>query len=172
MVEVQVEGLKELREALLTTLLPEMQGKALQIALRQAARPMLREARRLAPVATGRMRRAIYITKRRNGTNERQGVIIGVKSGARYKKGGTDAYYWKWVEFGHLSSRTKIARRARAAGTTGARFIPARPFMRPAFEGKKYVAISTFKDKMREAITKASKNAASRAVRRSAAFGQ
>ena len=75
--------------------------------------------------------------------------MVSVRSGkgARVKRGKNagqtlDAYYWRWVEFGHYTRgrRGGKDRKGIAAGTTfrsGARFVLPRPFLRPGFEAKK-----------------------------------
>lgn len=165
--EVKVEGLAELVE-LMQKKLPEfIQTKALHPALTKAAKPIIDEARALVPVKTGKVRRSIYSYRDRDSTKQKAVRSIGVRSGKRH--GDKDAFYWKFVEFGRgesvVGKKRGAARggeRARSLGTPERGFfgkvvkaVPARPFMRPAFEAKKLAAIEEFKKYMGPEIQRA-----------------
>jgi len=66
----------------------------------------------------------VYVRQAKNGS-------VGQKNVKAY--GRTDAYYWRWVEFG----TSKMA---------------AHPFMRPAFEAKKQAALEAIVTKLVERI--------------------
>jgi HK97 gp10 family phage protein len=166
-VEVKVEGLAELTELLKKRLPEEIQTRALHPSLARAARPIVNEARSLVPVKTGKVRRAIYSYRDKDSTKVRAVRSIAVRAGRRFGTG--DAFYWKWVEFGRGISAVgkkrgepKGGARARSLGTPERGFfgkqvaaVPAKPFMRPAFEAKKYVAIEEFRKHMGPEIQKA-----------------
>lgn len=165
--EVRVEGLQELRDLLLRKLPDHIQTKALQASLTKAARPIVNEAKARIPVKTGTAKRAIYTYRSRLSTKQKAVRHISVRSGRRF--GAKDAYYWRWIEFGRGVSVVGKKRgaprggeRARSLGTPSAgwfgkevKAVPARPFMRPAFEAKKYMAIEKFRQHMGPEIEKA-----------------
>lgn len=167
MTEIRVEGLQELRELLQQRLPEHIRTKALQSALTRAARPILTEAKARVPVKTGRAQRAIYSYRSRESTKVRAVRHISVRAGRRH--GEKDAYYWKWVEFGRGVSVVGKKRgaprggeRARSLGTPErgwfgreVKAVPARPFMRPAFEAKKTEALERFRQYMGPEIEKA-----------------
>ncbi len=87
-------------------------------------------------------------------------VQIYVRSGGKNKR--LDAYYWRWVEFGHFTrssggrlrntgrGQANNARLAADVQSGAVKWIPANPFMRRAFDGKKEAAVTRFRDKLRE----------------------
>lgn len=145
---VEVKGLKELNDALAQ--LPERIGKnVLRGAVSSAAAEVRKEAKAKAPIYTGpvsqghpppgALRRAVYQKQipERSGPLQ-QTFFVGVRHGKKYqsvgKKGANlDAYYFPFVEFG--TSR-----------------MAARPFMRPAFEGKKNAAVQALQAYMAQRI--------------------
>lgn len=108
-IEFSIEGAAEM-ERLLRALGPAVASRVGDKALRAAARPIVAEAKRLVPVRTGRLKRSIAVAseRRRKGDNERV-VLIGVKPPA--------SRIAHLVEFGTAHSA-------------------ARPFLRPALDGK------------------------------------
>lgn len=166
-VQIKVEGLKELREVLLRDLPDKLQGKALQGALKKGADLIVREAKRLAPRETGRLRRAIYSFRDRDSRKGYESRLVGVRSGKRFQKSNRDAFYWKFVEFGHRVAKRgggylkKTDRGGAGAEPTGV--VPPQPFMRPAFESQKLNALKAFEENLKPEIRKV----AERATRRS-----
>jgi HK97 gp10 family phage protein len=164
---VQVKGLRELNAALAD--LPRNIGRnVLRGAVRAGAVVVRDEAKVRAPVVTGQLRRALYMKQIREQSNAlRQVFYVGVRAGKAYRnlttKGGKDrsmdAYYAKFVEYGHFSRRStgrgfaKIGYRRSDRGQrnnellagevqSGAvRWIAARPFMRPAWDARKEDAL-------------------------------
>jgi hypothetical protein len=111
----------------------------------------------------GTLRRSI-ITKfiKEQSTYYRRVYFVTVRHGKKYQKQGKkgnlsqDAYYWKWVEFGHYyvaraSGKTARAPRRRDAVAAG-KFVPAQPFMRPAFQAKRQTAVDAITEKLRANI--------------------
>ena len=153
---IQVLGLSELKNKMLT-LGYKINRQALKSALVAGAKEIKKEAMALAPVKTGRMRNAIYIKKMGKPNPFQENVIVGVRSGKRLQKRNLDAFYWKFIEFGHLTrpkgkSRSKAGRIS--AITNGAKMIPAHPFVRPAFESAKGRALDRFKVVLADFISK------------------
>jgi HK97 gp10 family phage protein len=143
--EIKVKGLEELGRAL-RYYVPKGLRKVLQKALAAGAKPIIQDARSRVPVRTGELRRAIfsYVDRRGSWNENRQVRNIGVHAGSRKTK-KTDAYYWKWIEFGHAQI---YAKNFPSLGTESTGFFghsvtayPAHPFLRPAFEAQKYVAM-------------------------------
>lgn len=168
--QVEVKGLKELRYALAQ--LPQaVQGKALQSALAAGARPIEDSAIARAPRGkTGRLARAIYSTRDKLASNlVRESRIITVRSGKRVHsvKGGglfsslRDAFYWKFIEFGRgtVTKKGKGSLGTPQSGFFGKRVqaYPAHPFMRPAFQSEKFVALELIRQKLARNILAAGK---------------
>lgn len=143
---IQVKGLDGVLRVMRE--LPEHVAKKwLRGAVVKGARAVRDEARHLAPVDTGRLRRNIiikYINERSN--SQRVTYYVLVRSGKRFQKmrvrgkrgqGGqtvdNDAFYWRFLEFGTAK-------------------MSARPFMRAAFEHKRYEALGLITDFLRDGI--------------------
>lgn len=142
---VQVHGLRELREALIRKVPENMQGKVLQKALSAGATPMLRTARQLVPVRTGVLKRAIHAMRSKlnsNGVFEER--IIRVRWGKRQQKFNRDAFYWRFIEFGHRAGNTQVQ---------------PRPFLRPAFDTNKRISLDLIVKSLRKSLTEAAKKA-------------
>ncbi|WP_439891600.1 HK97-gp10 family putative phage morphogenesis protein [Ralstonia sp. 25C] len=172
-----VRGVGELLEAMRA--LPQNIAKnTLRGAVNAGASVFRKEAVRLAPVYTGipyrypdervdpgLLKRAIYQKHMPGNSNATtQTYIVGVRSGKgnRFRKRGKgfvgmDAYYAKWVEFGHWfvpprpQGVGKKQHRSRYATPPGL-YVPARPFMRPAFDTKKTEAAQAIENYLRKRI--------------------
>ncbi len=95
-------------------------------------------------------------------SDRRQVYIVTVRSGKFGADG--DAFYWRFVEDGHLIVRRNVAsqiatitkrrKEAKAAATAefGNSRVAAKPFMRPAYESKKQQAIEAMQAKLAEKI--------------------
>lgn len=171
--QVDVSGLAELRQTLLKDLPESLQGKASQLALAKAAAPIVRQAKALAPSrkprgfvgpmldkAKGNLKKAIYSYRNRASTKTYESRFIGVRG---------KAWYWRFIEFG----RGVVSRATGVLGTPVKGFfgkvvqaIPARPFLRPAFEANKLRAIEIYKQSLIPQIAKVSQRAAARSARR------
>lgn len=145
---VKVHGLQELREALVRTVPDYMQGRVLQQSLAAGAKPIVQRARSLAPARTGRLRKAIYSTRDKKSRPTYEARMITVRSGKRLQQTNRDAFYWKFVEFGYHSRSGKA--------------IPAQPFLRPAFEAQKQVALEAIKSQLKKSIETAAAKAYAR----------
>ena len=138
--EVKVDGLKELEEELLG-LSGKIADQTLQAALTMAALPIVNDARAKVPIAhaayklygggtadPGWLRQRIVRKKVKNTANSAE-VIVTITDKRQ-------AYFWKFIEFGTSK-------------------MPARPFMRPAFENKSAEALDRFVDRLKAGIAKA-----------------
>jgi HK97 gp10 family phage protein len=171
--QIEVSGLTELRQAL--KILPEaLQGKASQAALAKAARPIVRAAQQKAPTrkprgfigpvrpekAKGGLRAAIYSYRNRESTKTFESRYIGVKG---------KAWYWRFIEFGRASiSRAKGSLGNPIKGFFGkvVKAVPAKPFLRPAFDENAEQAIEIYRDALLPSIEKVAKQAYARSQRR------
>lgn len=114
----KVEGLSELREALLD--LPvALQAGPLRRGVGAMAEVVRKRAIELAPEDEGTLKRAIYrAPDREDSSPVQEAYIVSVRYGKRYRRRGMDAWYWWHLEFG--TSR-----------------MAAKSFMRPAFDATK-----------------------------------
>jgi HK97 gp10 family phage protein len=131
---VQVKGLLAL-QARMKQLPRELQGAALEFALRYGAAPIVAEAQLRAPQRTGRLASAIGVRTARDREHDAEVQIVprGGKSGA---------FYWKFIEFGHRKRASKRrTRRQQKLPPAAGELVPARPFLRPAFEAQKEEAL-------------------------------
>lgn len=141
MIEVKLKGdldclaaFQELRE--------HVRGNLFRTAVRSAAERMLAEIIARAPVLTGNL-----VSNLRALTSSARGVMRGrvvINSGGESKTGSrTDAFYWRFVEF-------------------GTRHAPAHPFVAPAFEAEREAAaqavIDSFEDGLRRAEARAARS--------------
>jgi len=175
-IEVKVEGFDELRRAM-KALSAEVRDKHLGDGIGAGALVIQKEAKALAPVRSGKLKRAIYRKRLPNDGGGAVQWIVGVRRGKKYqsrtlttRRGKTvtttdrDAYYWTHVEFGHIARgpgqritggfRSKRSKREqlRAGGAT---VVAARPFMRPAFERRKGDAVEVIRKRLAVDLAKA-----------------
>jgi HK97 gp10 family phage protein len=133
-----VKGLRELSDAL-RQLPDRIARNALRQSVAAGAAVIRKDAQSRAPVASsplpsggpppGTLKRSVVTRYARELSNQvSQTYTVGVRHGKKYRKQGKkgtlsqDAYYWRWVEFGTVKMR-------------------AQPFLRPAFEANKQLAV-------------------------------
>jgi HK97 gp10 family phage protein len=135
MIEIHMQDmLKELQK------LPgKVQKRVVNGAVRASAKPIIQEARNLAPVQTGNLRKSIGVTKRRQ-----KGTIVEYDVSPR-ERGKYNGFYGLFVEFGHPIKDKK--------GKVVGHAAP-HPFLRPAFEAKNEESIEAFKKYMRQRFDK------------------
>lgn len=157
--EINVLGLKELEKTLAR--LPARLGeKVIRAALRAAAQPIRKDAQSRVPILKspskyrkpGTVRKAITIKRSKR---DKFGVFLTIaglsakkikefKGGAVNKSGAKnpdDPFYWLFLEFG-TSKLTKT------------------PFLRPAFEAKKFEALRKFEEYCKKRIVRESEKLA------------
>jgi HK97 gp10 family phage protein len=146
---MEVKGLKELQRAL--ELLPqEIQKRPLRSAVSAGAKVILDEAINRAPQDSGNLRKSLYRYRSRSqSATGKETFLVGVRKGKgtygdtranrrlgrvgrTYKTQG-EAYYWRFLEFGTAT-------------------IPAKRFIRGAFEDKKRDAVYAIRDRLDKAI--------------------
>lgn len=135
-VSIKIEGLRELDQQL-RSFGPRMAANALRAACNAGAQVIRKQAQSLAPLLTGRLsRKAIYVRRAKElSTGASQSYVVAVRRGTKEAKKDRDAYYWWFIEF-------------------GTRKMAARPFLRPAFEAKKFEALDRVKEKLAQWIAK------------------
>jgi len=132
-VSVQITGLKELEKKMIE-LGPKIGRKALKSALVAGAQVIKKEAQMLAPIKTGRLRRAMYIKTMSKPNPFKENVIFGVRHGRKMSKRDLDAYYWTFLEF-------------------GTKFIKKVSFIQVAFQKAQGKALEKFKDVLANKIS-------------------
>lgn len=163
MAEINITGLAELRAKLLA-LPAAIGGEILASALGSAATVIQNDAKKRLITAAG----SYWLYTGRNSKNRmlvspgwlkqqvikkrtlvsptKAQTIVTVKG-----KGPLDqAFFWRFIEYGHFS------RGAKANATRGwkkaehiSRWVPAHPFMRPAFSSNIQAAIDKFREKIK-----------------------
>jgi HK97 gp10 family phage protein len=138
MIEVKIEGLDALRERLLA-LPKEMQQGPVKAATRAAAKVVARAAKRRAPIDSGVLEKAIYVTRSKSGSSDVQEMaIVGVRFGRKYQRRGMDAWYWRFLEFGTSK-------------------MPAQPFLRPAFVETRAQQLQAMRDALIKGLDRAAR---------------
>ena len=134
--------------------------------LRQAAAAgatILRdEAIARAPVGeTGSLRNALYLKfVDDNSTETRKLYYVSVRRGKKPPKGAelpsNAAYYGLMVEFGHWYVPPKpkgISQRRHRQANIGKKWVPAQPYLRPAYQAKVDAAIEAMRDRLRDRVS-------------------
>lgn len=145
MIRAEVQGLRELGEKI-RQLDTDLRTGLLRASTGVAANSIRKEVEHRAPVRTGRLKRAVFVSRITRQSNDwQQTFAISVRKGKRYQnftlkfgknKGQTvnmDAYHARFIEF-------------------GTRKMKAQPFVRPAFEAKRDDAIQAFKARMQKGL--------------------
>lgn len=144
---VEVKGLTELEFNFveLLKLDAEEGGRAVRSALRAGAKVIADDAKLRVPVDSGELRDALHVSTTKDSSGA---IIAGIKF--RKVRGGDFPFHWRFVEYGtgprfrRRRAKGKVVKKL--GGATGV--MPARPFLRPAFEAKKKAAVK----KVQEAL--------------------
>lgn len=150
-INVEVEGLKELEENL-NKLSEDLAAKVLRAAARKAMRKMQDRVRANAPRGkrplqkgrTIRLAEGILMSASFKSEGVRGGSVL-VRVGLRTKPKDKSVWYGRLVEFG-----------------VPARHIPARPFMRSAFDTEKENVLKEFADELAAGIERVARRARSK----------
>lgn len=159
MAEFKIEGLDQVL-ATMAALPDSITKNVAAFAMRKGANVIAKEARSRAPVRTGHLQSRIAVRKRKKrGPGVGVAYSVGILGGASAKYANTrsnrrkglvgktyqkqdTAFYWRFLEFGTEK-------------------MPARPFLRPAFEAAGEAAITAitegFRTGLARAVTKAMK---------------
>jgi HK97 gp10 family phage protein len=161
---VNVKGLKELQQSM-KTLSANVAKNVLRGAVNSGARVVRDQARSNAPVLhaaipshqpPGTLKRSIVASFIRERSNQNQSMFyVTVRQGKKYRGQGKrqtksqDAYYGAWVELGHYfvahkPSGTSYKQHRKVQHAKGV-WVPAHPYLRPAYEAKKYESVDAMK---------------------------
>lgn len=134
-INLTVTGLAELSKKL-KEMPVKLARNGLRAAVNAGAEVIRKDAASRVPVDTRRLKKAIYKKQiREKSNNVQQTFFVGARNGKKYRKADKDAYYWRFLEFGTSK-------------------LPARPFLRPAFDTKKSEAVDAMARKLKERIDK------------------
>lgn len=152
----KLTGFKELADAL-RELPDDISKNVLRSAVGAGAAVVRVEAKNnaLAMKRTGTLARSIYQKQIRELSGpEKQTFYVGARFGKkkRFGKKGKDlsneAYYARFVELGHFSRPSKKGAGGRVV------WVPAHPFLRPAFDVRKDQAVEAIGAKISERLLK------------------
>lgn len=139
------------------------------IVFRNAARefaPVLRKARK--DRVSGALKKSIYATRSKNKSRPgMEAIVVAGRTGNKgAKKPTASAFYWRFVEEGHLArgpggklkggNRSRELQRSRLKAG-GAKFVPPVAYLRRAFQTKQDQAIAAFNKRIEARIAKAQK---------------
>lgn len=134
MAEHRIRGLEAVSAALIA-FPAELVGPELERALMSGAKPIAAQAERLAPRKTGRLAGDIRTVKTKNPRRFGHDAIVSIL----VKYTGKDAApYWRQQEFGNSK-------------------MPPQPFMRPAFESMKEIALARVIQSLAAAVPRIAK---------------
>lgn len=161
-----IQGLADAKAAL-EALSRDLRKNVVRGALRDAARPIVSQARTNAPILTGLLRKRIgtFTSKLRRARTGEIGVFIKprISNKARKAKDRTqDPFYYRFQEAGyHAVGSRRVsggrATRAQRLKESGARFIPGKIFLGRAFDAKRREALSIFTDAIKRRIDQANR---------------
>lgn len=141
---MRLEGLEQIVSAM-EKMADDVKGDPLRASLRRGMTPVLEDAKQRAPQDSGRLERNILmrpIPPKDMPPGFTDGQEVFVRSSRRKSKDDeTNAWYWRFIEF-------------------GTRHMPARPFLRPAAEGKRRQAMQEFTDEMRKQMERTARRIA------------
>lgn len=169
MISIQIEGQKELARTF-AELGKATKSKIGLRALVTALTPILDGARSRVKVDTGNLRDSLgfKVVKFRSGN---MSAIIGPRKGFR-KDGRLAHKYGHLVEFGHFTRKPsgfiawiKKIKTKRESGGGSQKFVPAKPFLRPAFEAGKHQAAKDIASVLGTEVQLAAKRLARRKAR-------
>lgn len=115
----------------------------------------------------GTLKKAIFSVRSRSQSSPGKEVVVVAVSGGAGAKADKDAFYWRWVEAGHLArgpgqkikggkNRASLERsRLKAGGST---FVPGVFFLKRAFDDNIDKAVAAFNDRIEARIEKANKD--------------
>ncbi|WLE60237.1 HK97 gp10 family phage protein [Burkholderia plantarii] len=118
------------------------------------------EAVERAPAGgTGNLKRALYLKFiEERSTPTSKVYYVSIRRGKKPKKGEepTDAaYYGQMVEFGHwyVPPKPKGVRwAAHRKVNIGKKWVPAKPFLRPAYEAKRTAAVDAMRERLKQRL--------------------
>lgn len=170
-VKAKLRGQEQLA-ANLRALEAEVRTRGMRSATGSGAGVIRKEVENRAPVDEGIIKSSVFVVRdKQQASSVREVFHIGVRSGGKKvwrsvfdpTTGRTSrakvnarmtAPYWKWVEFGHFarhagsSSRDNSVKRVLKRVAAGARWIAAKPFVRPALEAVRDQVVDVVRDRL------------------------
>jgi HK97 gp10 family phage protein len=125
------------------------------------------DTRKNNPRVPGTLQKAVYAARSRIKSKPgKELIVVGVRSDKASAARGKGAFYWRFVENGHLvrgpgqkikggTNRATLERNRLKAG--GAKFVPPVFFMKRAFSDNQDAAIKAFNERIEKRIQKANK---------------
>lgn len=125
MASIELEGVDEILNKLQS--IGANVGRLENKALKNAAEPVLEDAKRNVPIKTGKLKKGLKITnvKRKEGAKY---ILVGVDRGDN-----SEIFYGKFIEFGTSK-------------------MPAKPFLQPAYEKNKDNIKRTIAETLKEGL--------------------
>jgi HK97 gp10 family phage protein len=174
-VALKVTGLPEFKSRL-KALGADMEKKIIRSANAAAATvfkkaaianaPVLKkpDTRKKKPRIAGVLKKSIYAVRSKGKSQPGKEVYVIAAKGGKEAKAGRDAFYWRWVEGGHLArgpgqkikggkKRATLERARLTAG--GAKSVPGVFFLRRAFNDNQDRAVKAFNSRIETRIQKA-----------------
>lgn len=177
-VDVRITGLPEFKSRL-RALSNDVQRKVTRAGavaagnvFRKAAvanAPVLQKAdtRKNNPRVPGTLKKAIYAARSRNRSKAgMELIVVGVRAGRQAAASGKSAFYWRFVEGGHLvrgpgqkikGGRNRAGLERARLKASGAKFVPPVYFLRRAFADNQDAAVTAFNARMEKRIEKATR---------------
>jgi HK97 gp10 family phage protein len=153
MADFQWNGLEQIQQNLLR--LPAVFADSLRSAANTGATVIKNEVIARAPEDKGILKSAIYQKhiEELSGT-DRQVYYVSWRKG---KSSDLDAFYGKWVEYGHwyVPKKPKGVRTKEHRAANRNVFVAAHPFLRPAFDTQKDAALTAMRSKLAENVRRA-----------------
>lgn len=176
-IRAQVKGLNELKQNF-SNLTDELQKKGIFTATASGGRILREEVRRgaanVVAIRTGRLISSVFLVRdKKQSGNDRAIYHVGVKAGKKFnrprrglKGKNHDAFYWKFIEFGHFTrvsgvrgrmGKVKKFAKFLAAVNNGKppKWISPKPFVRPALASAYDRIVSAIRDSIASSIKRA-----------------
>lgn len=125
------------------------------------------DTRKKNPRVAGALKKSIYAARSKSLSKPGvEVVVVAARTGSKSAKSGKSAFYWRFVEGGHIARGPgqKIKGGTRRAGLErarlkagGARFIPGVGFLKRSFKDNQGAAIKAFNARIEARISKAQK---------------
>jgi HK97 gp10 family phage protein len=125
------------------------------------------DTRKKYPRVAGTLKKAIYAVRSRSKSQPgKEVIVVAARSGGKGAKTSKNAFYWKWVEAGHLArgpgqklkgGKNRVALERKRLTASGAKFVPGAFFLKRAFDSSGDAALKAFSSRIESRIEKANK---------------
>jgi len=156
-VSLRLEGFNELLQQL-HQVEAALEHKLAQEAVEAGAQVVLAQAIANVPVDEGVLKSQLRISRPRKRSRSRAAALVG--TGTKYARGRVDGFYGSFVEYGHFLGKRHPTRKA--GSSLGARgqqrkWVPPKPFIRPAVDSKGAEAIEAMRSVLAAGIEAAAR---------------